>query len=155
ESRYTLSTLTLTPLVQVSGPDPLAGCAPPGWPYVNGEAEPQLAADPTNPKHFVGVWNQSGLGMVAGVSFNGGHSWREGVIPGITACSGGTWPFLGDPWVSFAANGEVYASICGADATPANKAVLVSKSTDGGLTWGTPTTVVVGHNDDHDKDSVT
>src|SRR5262249_56548192 len=87
ESRCVLSTLNLTPLVRVSGPDPLADCAPPGWPFVNGEAEPQLAVDPTNPKHFVGVWNQSGLGMVGAVSFNGGERWGEGGDPAHSPCS--------------------------------------------------------------------
>jgi hypothetical protein len=155
ESRYVLSNLNLTALVQVSGPDPFAGCIP-GWPYTNDEAEPQLAVDPTNSKHFVGVWNQGGLGIVAGVSFNGGNSWQEVVIPGISVCSGGTWPSNADPWVSFATNGDVYVSSLGAYPNdPYPKAVLVNKSTDGGLTWGAPTTIVTGTNDFHDKDSIT
>src|SRR5262249_26499695 len=155
ESRCVLSTLNLTPLVQVSEPDPFpAGCLP-GSPFTNVEAEPQLAVDPTNSRHLVGVWNEDGIGMVAGVSFNGGESWRQVVIPGITVCSGGIWPHEGDPWVSFAPNGDVYVSALGLDATVEPKAVLVNKSTDGGLTWSAPTTIVQGNSDDHDKDSVT
>ena len=133
--------------MQVSGPDPLIQCEPPGWPFANGEAEPQLAVDPTNPKHFVGVWNQAGHGIVAGLSFNGGKSWQEVVIPGLTSCSGGPWPFAADPWVSIAANGDVYVSALGLGADAAGRAILVNKSTDGGLTWAQaslPTTSVIG-----------
>src|SRR5262249_46717550 len=84
ESRCVMSTLHLTPLVRVSGPDPLIACEPAGWPFANGEAEPQLAVDPTNSNHLVGVWNQSGFGIVAGVSFDDGKNWQEVVIPGIS-----------------------------------------------------------------------
>ena len=81
ESRSLLSTLHLTPLVQASGADPFIDCAPPGWP-INVEVEPQLAVDPTNSNHLVGVWSEDALGMVAGVSFNGGNSWQSVVVPG-------------------------------------------------------------------------
>src|SRR5262249_26408900 len=56
-------------------------------------------------------------------------------------CSGGTWPFIYGPWLSFAANGDVYLSLKGADENVDPKAVLVNKSTDGGLTWGAPVTL--------------
>src|SRR5262249_49310609 len=154
ESRCVLSTLHLTPLVQVSGPDPFTACAPPSWP-VNVEVEHQLAVDPTNPNHLVGVWSQDALGMVAGVSFNGGNSWQSVVIPGLTTCTGGIYPVFFDPWVSIAPNGDVYASGLGA-VPSANLAMFVSKSTDGGLTWRAPITLVTaGHNEDVDKDSIT
>src|SRR5262249_46319364 len=153
ESRCVMSNFNLTHVVQVSEPDPLAGCLP-GYPFSNDEAEPQLAVDPTNPRHFVGVWNQDALGVVAGVSFNGGNSWQEVVIPGFTVCSGGTWTYIADPWVSFAPNGDVYVSAEGQDANFNQKAILVNRSTDGGLTWGAPTTFLSG-NDSYDKDSIT
>src|SRR5262245_61068649 len=133
ESRWVLSTFNLTHLVQASGPDPFADCVP-GWPYTNGEVEPQLAVDPTNPNHFVGVWMQSGLGIAGGVSFNGGNTWQEVVIPGITTCSGGIHSSAFDPWVTSAPNGDVYVSAFGADG-PDGKAVFITRSTDGGRTW--------------------
>jgi hypothetical protein len=104
----------------------------------------------------VGAWIQDNFrGIVAGVSFNGGNTWQSVAIPGISLCSGGTWAFSADPWVSFAPNGDVYISALGKDANADPKAVLVNKSTDGGLTWGAPTTVVTGNNDLNDKDSIT
>jgi hypothetical protein len=144
----------LSGIVQVSVADPFLDCNP-DWPYHSTEVEPQLSVDPANPKHLVGVWNQSGLGMVAGVSFNGGNKWQEVVIPGISACSGGIYPYNVDPWVSFAPGGAVYVSTLGADADGVNKALLVSKSTDGGRTWGTASTLVTGTFDEPDKDAIT
>jgi hypothetical protein len=149
-----MSNFNLTHLVQVSEPDPLAGCLP-GWPFSNDEVEPQLAVDPTNPRHFVGVWNQDGIGIVAGVSFNGGNSWQEVVIPGIGVCTGGIWAANGDPWVSFAPNGDVYVSAIGFNLNVPGDAVLVNKSTDGGLTWSAPTTFLSDQQDTYDKDSIT
>jgi hypothetical protein len=144
----------LSGIVQVSVNDPFLGCNP-DWPYHNTEAEPQLSVDPTNPKHLVGVWNQSDLGIAAGVSFDGGNKWQEVAIPGISACSGGTYPHNDDPWVSFAPNGVLYASSLGTNADGETKAVYVSRSTDGGLTWGAPATLAVGTSDGNDKESVT
>src|SRR5262249_12944336 len=95
------------------------------------------------------------LGMVAGVSFNGGNHWQSVVIPGVSLCSGGVYPLSFDPWVSFSPNGDIYASIIGND-FGTNKAILVSKSTDGGLTCGTPTTIfTAGRSDAVDKVSLT
>jgi hypothetical protein len=59
--------------------------------------------------------------------------------------------------VSFAPNGDVYVSSLektdGND--PFTKALLVNKSTDGGLTWSNPTTIVGGTNDFQVKESIT
>jgi len=109
DARCVPHALALTPMVRASGPDPFISCEPPGWFAANGEAEPQLAVDPTNANHLVGVWNQSGHGIVAGVSVNGGNSWQEVPISGMSTCTGGVWPVINDPWVSFAANGAISA----------------------------------------------
>lgn len=141
ESRCVLSTFNLTPIVQASGPDPLVPSAPSGWPFTNTEAEPQLAVDPTNQNHLVGVWNQDGLGLVAGVSFNGGNRWQEVVVRDFNVGAGGAGS---DPWVSFATNGDVYASYCGSDTVGnvTTAKVWVQKSSDGGLTWSAPNTLI-------------
>jgi hypothetical protein len=92
---------------------------------------------------------------VASVSFNAGASWQQVVIPNITLCSGGTAANGGDfqratdPWVSFAPNGHAYFFSLSLDiVTPPGReggsgknAMFVSKSVDGGLTWGNPVKV--------------
>src|SRR5262249_46624155 len=54
-------TSTVAPLVVVSNTNPYATCtvgAGTGTNYVDAEVEPQIAADPTAPKHFVAAWQQ-------------------------------------------------------------------------------------------------
>jgi hypothetical protein len=47
-------------------------------------------------------------GLVATVSMDGGATWAESVIPGITACSGGFYQRSTGPWVSSSPNGVVH-----------------------------------------------
>jgi hypothetical protein len=151
--------LTLTPLVQVSDPSPLDNSIPPnGTVFLNSEVEPQLAVDPTNPAHAVAIWQQdryqSGGGaraLVVSVTFNAadpaGASWSTpAAIPGFNAAVPN--PAFGrytDPWVSFAPNGDLYATALATTFTgpfPSHTASLVVKSTDGGFTWSAPTTLI-------------
>jgi hypothetical protein len=157
EARCLLSDFTLGPLVQVSHYDPFAGCTSDrgqeGILYPGSELEPRLAIDPTNPDHLVGNWQQDrwsnggSRGLVAGVSLNGGLGWEEVVIPGLSRCSGGSFFRASDPWISFAPNGDVYSISQSADG------MLVSKSTDGGFTWGVPIAFVGGFF--YDKGTIT
>jgi hypothetical protein len=58
----------------------------------------------------------------------------------VTFCTGAT-PGHGhvfDPWVSFAPDGGLYVSCVVGQPEVFNPAVLVSKSTDGGLHWNDP-----------------
>jgi hypothetical protein len=160
EGRDVPSAFQLTPLVPVSGPSPFLGNPveandPPS--AVNAETEPYVAADPANPDHLVGAWIQDAArGIVAAVSFNGGNSWQSVTIPGLSPFSGGQYPHYSDPWVSFARNGDVYLSSLGNNFDEGEpNAVLVSKSADGGLTWGAPTAVKTDSVALNDKDSVT
>jgi hypothetical protein len=161
ESRDVPSTFNLTPLVPVSGPSPFLGNpieANDPASTINSEVEPYLAVDPENPNHLVGAWIQDfARGIVAGVSFNGGNTWQSVVIPGATAASGGTYPHSSDPWVSFAPNGDVYLSLIGHDfPDDSGDTIYVSKSSDGGLTWGAPTAIApVDQKFAHDKESIT
>ena len=157
EDRCLLSNFTLGPLVQVSRGDPFAGSTADDIGHQSGiltpssEVEPQLAVDPTDRDHLVGVFQQdrwsngSARGLMAGVSFDGGRRWREVVIPGLALCSGGDFQRASDPWPSFAPNGDVYFSALVVDKGPsglnARTAVMASKSADGGLTWTAPVTI--------------
>ena len=121
--------------------------------------------DPRHPNHLVGVWqqdrwsNDGARGIVAGVSFNGGRTWRTVVIPGLTLVSGGSYQRTSDPWVAFAPNGTVYVT-----SVPFNQeeqggqsAVSVNKSTDGGLSWSNPVLLIQDPSPliQTDKDSIT
>jgi hypothetical protein len=154
ETRDLLSGLTVTPLVQVSSTSPFdaafdAGQS--GTVYPDSEVEPQVAVDPLNAQHVVGVWQQDrwsnggARGLVAGVSTDGGNTWTRVVVPGLSLASGGAYARASDPWVSFAPDGGVYVTSLSttlAGPFPSRSAILVSKSDDGGFTWGAPTTLI-------------
>jgi hypothetical protein len=173
DSRDLPSGYTLGPLVQVSSTSLLANSPLESNTLANSETEPQLTVDPRDSNHLVGLWhqdvrldNESILGVVAGASFDGGNHWQLTVLPGTEEATGGFLPGGGDPWVTFAPNGDVYASVLAYDLpgdydTTRRSQILVSKSIDGGLSWGAPTVVI----DDvpqppniaifNDKDSIT
>ncbi len=85
-------------------------------------------------------------------STNGGQSWTHGFLPGTTvfATPAGSYPRASDPVVAFDARHGVWLISYLGIVDPAGPVdVLVSRSTDGGLTWGTP---VVVNNDGHFND---
>jgi len=97
--------------------------------------EPFVAVDPSNAMHLVVGANSWSVGnghfeVFAYVTFNGGKSWTA------------SQPYINrnasrinaaDPTVAFGANGSVYFAFVAM--TPAQGAVAVSRSLDGGLTW--------------------
>jgi hypothetical protein len=173
------SSFFVGPIVQASGTSPFpAGCDPgqDGINYLNSEVEPWLDVNPTNSMNMVGVWQQDrwddggSRGLVAGVTVDGGLNWSSAPIPKITQCSGGTAANGGnyqratDPFVSFAPNGDVYhLSLSFNDVFPPltefdfDHALLVSKSTNGGVTWGDPKVIRRDTNPTifNDKQSIT
>ena len=165
------------PLVPISGPSPLAGCTDDLTPGNTGTNYPETEIEPwvdVNPHNLLNIlvgwqqdrWNNGGAkGLVAGVSFDGGGTWNSVVIPGITLCSGGTFERASDPWLTFSPSGNAYFFSLAFDmTTPPGRpggfgpnAMLVSKSTDGGMHWGNPVALI--HDDDprvlNDKNSIT
>ncbi len=109
----------------------------------NAEVEPAIAADPSDPKHLIGVWQQDrwsnggANGLVAATTFDGGHTWTLGAAK-FTRCSGGTFDRASDPWVSIGPDGVAYQIGFAFDVRATNRAMLVSRSTDGGRSWGAP-----------------
>jgi hypothetical protein len=86
-------------------------------------------------------WSSGGAdGLVAGVSMDGGATWTLAPIP-FSRCAGGAAPGgdherATDPWVSFSSDGAVVHAIgLALDGSTARKAIVTSRSTDGGLTW--------------------
>ena len=118
--------------------------------------ETTIAVNPTNPQNLVAGANDyrvccdfyglnDGTGW-AYYSFDGGHSWGNVQVPGLTAETGGKGVFAkfdaaGDPVMTFGPDGTVYyANLVFSRVSPAS-GVVVSKSTDGGVTWSAPAMV--------------
>jgi hypothetical protein len=159
----TAATFTAGPLVQASGTSAFAGCTADDVPgqtgtdstnYLHSEVEPWIDVNPTDTDNLVGIfqqdrWSDGGArGLVATVSMDGGGSWAQSVIPGITVCSGGFYQRSTDPWVSFSPNGVVHQLALSFNDLQApftefdfDHALLASRSTNGGLTWSAPVVV--------------
>jgi len=127
----------LGPLIDLSDPDALAACGSNG-----AEKETSIAANPGNPKNIVATWI-GGLfkGIGSAISFDGGKTWAQGVVPGTALCTGGGFDISADPWLSFGPNGTLYHACIGSNNGSDGGAIFVNKSTDGGLTWAGPATL--------------
>jgi hypothetical protein len=95
--------------------------------------------NPNNSKHLVVGANSWQVGnghfeVFAYVSFDGGQSWATSQ-PYISRNAGRI--NAADPTVAFGADGSVYFAFVAL--TPADGAVAVSRSVDGGLTWSSQT----------------
>jgi hypothetical protein len=118
--------------------------------------ETTIAVDPTNPNHLVAGANDyrvccdfTGLNDAtawAYTSWDGGRTWTNVQVPGLTAETGGQGAFkkvdsAGDPAMAFGPDGTVYyANLVFSRVSPSS-GVAVSVSHDGGLTWGAPAMV--------------
>ncbi len=121
--------------------------------------ETTIAVNPTNASNLVAGANDyrvccdfTGLNDGTGwayYSFDGGATWTDVQLPGLTAETGGKGEFkrmdsAGDPVVTFGPDGTVYyANIVFSRVSPAT-GVAVSTSTDGGRTWSEPNMVASG-----------
>ena len=77
-------------------------------------------------------------------STDGGATWTGGTLPGITS-GGGTYERVSDSTVAYdAAHGVWLISSLPVTAAVTLPAVLVSRSTDGGATFGNPITIASG-----------
>ncbi|WP_147332050.1 sialidase family protein [Geodermatophilus marinus] len=132
--------------------------------YTDTEVEPFVAVDPTDPSNVIGVYQQdrwsdgAARGLVASRSADGGRTWTESYAA-FSECSGGdpVYDRATDPWVTFDAAGDAYQISLSISADQATSAILVSKSTDQGATWGPPVTLVRDDTLDrfNDKESIT
>jgi hypothetical protein len=159
------------PLQQVSGASPFTACtadnvaAQPGTVYPASELEPQIAASSVDrngdgaPDLVAGYqqdrWSNGGSrGVYASVWHNG--VWAPVAIPGTSVCVGGTHLRATDPWVTFSPDGTGYyftlATSAGNDSE-----MLVNRSTDGGLTWSAPISLINENSvfNFNDKNSIT
>jgi hypothetical protein len=134
--------ILLGPLIELSQPNPLAGCnsgfVPPGTMTLNDAAEPALAVSPVNPNNMVAAWIGGDFqNVITATSFDGGFTWQQVPLPATSCASSQPYGGAGDPTLSFAPNGDLYASVIVGFSFSA-KLVAVCKSTDGGLHWSAP-----------------
>ena len=152
----------------VSGPFAATGASPfaancngapqNGISYRNTEVEPYLDLNPVRPLNLVGVYQQDRFetggsnGLGTSYSEDGGSTWTRvlpGALPKFSRCAGAAAGSVGDyeratdPWVSIGPNGSAYQiSASFNDTRDLANAVLVSRSTDGGHTWGPVTQLI-------------
>jgi hypothetical protein len=87
-------------------------------------------------------------------SANGGSTWSHGFLPGITRYAGGSYARASDPSVAYDARHGVWMiSSLALTETPSVKgiAVVVSRSSNGGLTWSNPVVVASASGGSLDK----
>ena len=152
-------------LVRVSGTSPFAGsncglAGQTGKNVLNSEVEPFVDVNPAKGENIIGVWQQdrwssgASRGNVVGASLDGGEKWKvikqtkNSLCTGGTQANGGGYERATDPWVTISPNGNAYLMSLSVDQDPNAlgdfnpDAMLVSKSTDGGLTWSNPSTLI-------------
>jgi hypothetical protein len=99
--------------------------------------------------------NGAARGVYASVLHNG--AWTQVALPGTSACTGAPrFTRATDPWVSFGPTGDAYYFTLATSAGNLS-AMLVNKSTDGGLTWSAPVALIDEDDPDNfnDKNSLT
>ncbi len=170
----------LGPLVQITQGDPFSTCtrdnvtsqeaAYDSILYPSTPIEPWVAIDPTDSArllvgHQQDRWNNGGSrGLVGNVSTDGGSHWSDTIPTDVSKCTGGDFARSSDPWVTFAPDGTAFFfSLVAEQVQPTSGlgerhgGMLVSRSTDGAVTWGAPTTLI-RDNTPHafnDKNSIT
>ena len=139
-----------------------------GTNYPGTEIEPSVAINPRLPFNVIyGVQqdrfsNGGSRGERGGVSFDGGLTFADATPQGVTLCDGGPYLRASDPWVAFGPSGAAFYSQLVFDADlpsggNGQNGQVVSRSLDGGITWGTPFALITDTNPQilDDKNSVT
>lgn len=171
-----LPPLVTDPEIRLSADSPFApGCAAGvltgGTEYRNAEVEPHVAINPINPANLIAAWQQDrwsnggASGTLGAVSFNSGATWTRTQAAfsrcgGGTVANGGNYQRATDPWVTFAADGTAYQMALafegGSLTAGSTSAMLVARSSDGGRTWGAPSTLIQsGSTFFNDKNTIT
>jgi len=146
---------TLDPQYRVSAATPFVpncdGVPASGMLYANAEVEPALAINPANTSNIIAAWQQDRWSnggarcIVAAASTDGGHSWTQRPMA-FSRCGGGDYERVSDPWLSAAPDGtlhQIAIAFSGGLLQPGSvSAVVASRSTDGGITWGPTRTLI-------------
>ena len=118
-----------------------------GRTFINSETEPWVAINPADPSNMVGMfqedrWSTGGArGLTFAYSKDGGKTWKNIPLKGLSRHYGGVYERVTDPWVEFGPDNRVYATSLGFDDTSPASGIFVHVSTDGGKTWSAPITL--------------
>jgi len=116
---------------------------------LDSQVEPMVSVNQLNRSNVVGMWQEDrwttggSRNLVLGASFDGGRTWTNSPVQGITILAGGEFQRATDPWVDFGPSNRVYAFSLAFDDTGPDNGLFVSTSTDGGLTWGAQVPVII------------
>jgi hypothetical protein len=131
----------------------------------NPQNESNIVVNPTNPNNIVTSANEYRIdGAEVYVSFDGGATSQNVVVPGRTGYTGGKGVFArlsdcGDPVLAFGPDGTLYYAglVCSQNLVAFFSGITVSASHDGGLTWGAPSMVAFTNSPTifHDKEWLT
>ncbi|MBI3731920.1 MAG: exo-alpha-sialidase [Chloroflexi bacterium] len=131
-------------------------------PYTNTSSQHQTEVEPDSFSYGstvvmvtqVGRFTDGGSSNIGwATSTDAGATWTNGFLPGITIYAGGIYARVSDPSVAYDAKHNVWL-INSLPLTEPVKgaAVVVNRSTDGGLTWGNPINVSLATgSSDYDK----
>jgi hypothetical protein len=167
-------------LIQVTRGDPFANCTADNAAgqeasfgstlFPNTSIEPFIAVDPTDfEKVLVGHqqdrWSDGGARGTIGVlsRVDDLDAWHNTIPPGVTQCTGGSFVRSSDPWVTYSNDGTAFFLHLTTDPAPgtpfasSRTGMLISRSTDHGRSWQSPTTLIDETTTQalNDKDSVT
>jgi len=139
-------------------------------PYTNPESQHRTQVEPDSfgfgntvvATFQTGRFNAGGGSSNIGwaTTTNAGRTWTTGMLPDTTIYQGGAWSRISDPAVAYDPMHDVWmisTLAFGMSLTPfgAPSAILTSRSTDGGLTWGNPVTTALGQTNFYDKNWIT
>ena len=117
-------------------------------PTLRAQAEPHIARSPTDPNIVVATFQEGrftdGGAVDCGysVTTDGGLTWTRALIPNLTMVNGGPYFRATDPVAGIDLSEGIFLCTEGAtDSTFTQGAILVSRSTDGGATFGSPSVV--------------
>jgi hypothetical protein len=153
-SQPSLAQLLAGPLVRVSTDQGVTAPLQPwelatsGTAHIDSQTEPWIDVNPENRSNMVGFWQEDrwstggARNLVFGTSTDGGATWTNIPLQGVSRLAGGQYERVTDPWLDFGLGNRVHATSLAFDDTfPFKNAIFVHTSTNGGLTWGPPVTV--------------
>lgn len=133
----------------VSGPLTAEELTTSGRVALDSQTEPMVSVNQSNRANVVGIWQEDrwtsggARNLVFGTSSDGGRTWANSALQGVSILAGGEFQRVTDPWVDFGPSNRAYAFSLGFDDTGPDNGLFVSTSTDGGATWGSPVPVIV------------